>query len=181
MICRNPVSCFEPRIKKVISLLRAIEDNLCKANITEWMLEALEALKDEILLYDNYSLNGITDAARSAYCAIAVECTIKYLSVSSTNPNYFKAVEKIWLVRVHAMEPSSSRKGSLLFSDELKQWKSDFEASLLDLRARDRLTPDGSRRDALQKVEVFMERACELLDPSFVESLFKLQTNQVNQ
>jgi hypothetical protein len=79
------------------------------------------------------------------------------------------------------MEPSSSRKGSLLFSDELKQWKSDFEASLLDLRARDRLTADGSRRDALQKVEVFMERACELLDPSFVESLFKLQTNQVNQ
>jgi hypothetical protein len=159
MIYRNPVSSFEPRIKKVISLLR-----------------------DEILLlYDNYSLNGITDAARSAYCAIAVECTVKYLSVSSTNPNYFEAVQKIWLVRVHAMEPSSSRKESLLFSHELKQWKSHFEASLFDLRVRDRLTADDSRRDALQKVEVFFEQACELLDPSFVESLFKLQTNQVNQ
>jgi hypothetical protein len=79
------------------------------------------------------------------------------------------------------MEPSSSRKESLLFSHELKQWKSHFEASLFDLRVRDRLTADDSRRDALQKVEVFFERACELLDPSFVESLFKLQTNQVNQ
>ncbi|MCI71772.1 hypothetical protein A2U01_0093035 [Trifolium medium] len=33
-----------------------------------------------------------------------------------------------------------------------------------------------SRKDALQKVEVFFERARELLDPSLVESVFKLLT-----
>ena len=67
------------------------------------------------------------------------------------------------------MEPSVTREGSLLFSEELKQRSKDIEASLRDSKVRERLVNLNSRRDAIQKLKVCLAEAWQDLGPSFLE------------
>ena len=130
-----PLSDFDSRLQKTL-LLRTLQDHLFAVSVPESVLETLELL-EELHRRDDGAL--ITAAAMSAaYCAIAVDCTLKHLLVElHNNPAYLGAVNRIWRGRVRHM--SGSREGSLLLSLELERWRTDIETSLLDSLVRERL------------------------------------------
>ncbi|XP_061368411.1 uncharacterized protein LOC133311384 [Gastrolobium bilobum] len=161
IISRIPVSDTDSRFKKTL-LLRTLQDNLSTASISESMLETLELL-EELYRCDGSPINA---AMNAAYCAVAVECTLKYLEL---DPAYLNAVERIWRGRVRYMEASASGDGSLLFSEELKRWRSEIEASLLDSEVMERLGSMNTRRDAIHKLKVFLGEAWANMGPPFLE------------
>lgn len=160
---RMSVSDNCSRLKKTI-LLQTLQDELySKASTSEWMLEALEVMETLLLSEDSCS-NQITATMKDAYCAIAVECTIKYLEVETCNPAYRQAVERIWKGRVQKMEPSSEREGSFLFSPELKRWKTIIVVSLLNPTYVDMFASiTHPRRDALKKLKLYLDEALQNL------------------
>jgi hypothetical protein len=144
---------------KIAIILRTLEDQLRKASIHEWMLELLEVLEQLFLLHSKPTTTFFQDA----YCAIAVDSTLKYLHVTTSRPNYLQAVETIWYGRVHHMEMSWQ---SDLFSHELENWKTQIRNSLLDPRIMKNLACiPNTRRNALQKLEVFLVEAWDNLGP----------------
>nr|QSD99783.1 MYB family transcription factor [Melilotus albus] len=176
---------------KIAIILRTLEDELLlRASIPEWMLELLEVL-EKLLLLHYCGSNPITNAMKSAYCAIAVECTLKYLELKTTpNPSYSKAVDRIWRVRVGNMEeeeeeePSSSSAGetSFLLSHHLKIWNTQIQASLLDSGVMEKLSSiPNNRREAIQKLKLFLEETWQNLAPSFLESLAHEEEEEENQ
>lgn len=156
LIRETRVSNFDSRGKKAI-LLKILEDWLSKASIEEWMLEALE------LLEEVYRSEGslISPAMATAYCSVAVDCTLRHLEIKVSHyPAYLKAVERIWRPRFHYMD-SASAEGCSLFSDELKQWRSEIEASISDSRVMYRLTAlaasVNTRRNAINNLKDFLD------------------------
>ncbi|XP_058784724.1 uncharacterized protein LOC131659566 [Vicia villosa] len=163
VISRTSLSHTDDRTKKTI-ILRALEDALSEAFIPESMLEFLEVLEKLLLHRESSNSNLISAAMKAAYCSIAVESTLKYLEAGTSNPRYGKAVKRIWKGKVHDMQSEGS---SFLLSDELKQWKSEIENSLLDGGVLEKLASMGStRRDAIRKLRAFLAEAWENLGPS---------------
>jgi hypothetical protein len=107
----------------MVILLKSLEDHLFKASISEDMLEILEVLEKHLL----DGSNSITTTMKSAYCRVAVECTLKYLEAKASHPTYLQAVDRIWRGRILAIASHVSH----LFSDDLKNWKTEIENSLL--------------------------------------------------
>ncbi|XP_047168589.1 telomere repeat-binding protein 3-like [Vigna umbellata] len=159
------VSDLDFRIKKIF-LLKTLQNDFSSHSITETLLKTLELL-EEVFRCD---ASPVTATMSAAYCAVAVECTIKYLQVNLYNHNapYLRAVNRIWQLRIPQMIGSGSREGSLLFSVELEQWRKDIETSLLDLQVRERLASIDTRRDAIIKFRAFLEEAWTVMDSSFV-------------
>lgn len=170
MLPASNLSNTDPRFKKTV-LLKILEEDFFTATIPESMLETLEVI-EELNRRDG---SPVSPAMSAAYCAIAVECTLKYLQVEvsiSKNPAYHDAVERIWRGRVRHMEPfasGSGGEGSLLFSAELKRWKNDIEASLVDSQLRERFAEMNTRRDAINKLKAYFAEAWADLGPSFLE------------
>ncbi|XP_027335759.1 uncharacterized protein LOC113849788 isoform X2 [Abrus precatorius] len=161
-----PLSAADSRLKKTL-LLRTLQSLLLKASLSETTLQIFELLED---LNRNDSV-PVTDSMRRAYCAVAVECTVKYLAASSDDPagEYFDAVRRIWRGRVAGMGVEGRR--SELVSGELSQWGEDIEAALWDPRVCERLASLNSRREALKEVRGFLEEAWEMMGPSFLDSV----------
>ncbi|XP_027353908.1 uncharacterized protein LOC113864424 isoform X2 [Abrus precatorius] len=165
----------DSRLKKTI-LLKTLQHYLSTVSIAESILQTLEILEELLRLEGS----PITAAMSAAYCAVAVECTLKYLQLElNDNPAYHGAVERIWRGRVRWMDPSmnASREGSLLFSAELKRWRNDIEASLLDSRLRERLASSRTRRNAVRKLKVYLAEAMQNLGPSFLEVAASMPAN----
>ncbi|CAK8569339.1 unnamed protein product [Lathyrus sativus] len=174
LISRISLSNTDYRTKITI-ILRTLQDALSEAFIPECMLQILEVLEKLLLRCDssNSNSNSISAAMKAAYCSIAVECTLKYLEVGTSNPSYGIAVKRIWKGRVQDMQSEGS---SFLLSDELKQWKIEIENSLLDEKVMEKLcSVPNTRRDAIRKVQAFLGEAWENLGPSFLESAAKNQ------
>ncbi|XP_040870620.1 telomeric repeat-binding factor 2 isoform X1 [Glycine max] len=169
-----PLSDFDSRLQKTL-LLRTLQDHLFAVSVPESVLETLELL-EELHRRDDGAL--ITAAAMSAaYCAIAVDCTLKHLLVElHNNPAYLGAVNRIWRGRVRHM--SGSREGSLLLSLELERWRTDIETSLLDSLVRERLASIDTRRDAVVKLRDYLMEAWTDLGPSFLELAALAQINK---
>ncbi|KAK7409773.1 hypothetical protein VNO78_00075 [Psophocarpus tetragonolobus] len=161
---RIPVSDADSRLKKTI-LIKTLQDHLSTVSIAEPILQTLELL-EELHRRDAYP---ITASMTAAYCAVAVECTLKYLQVElhDDNPAYLSAVNRIWRGRVRHM--NGSGEGSLLLSEELKRWKSDIESSLTDSQVRQRLASIDARRDAIVKLKLYLAEALANLGPSFLQ------------
>ncbi|XP_058780923.1 uncharacterized protein LOC131655030 isoform X2 [Vicia villosa] len=171
-ISKISLSNTDYRTKKTM-ILRTLEDALSEAFIPEYMLQIFEVLEKLLLCRDssnpNSNSNSIAAAMKAAYCSIAVESTLKHLDAGTSNPMYGKAVKRIWKDRVHDMHNEGS---SFLLSDELKEWKSEIEKSLLDGEVRKKLASiPFTRRDAIVKVQAFLAEAWEDLGPSFLESV----------
>ncbi|XP_061356953.1 uncharacterized protein LOC133301342 isoform X2 [Gastrolobium bilobum] len=164
-----PLSGADNRLKKTL-LLRTLQSHLLKASLTETALEIFEVLED----LDRNDAVPVTDAMRQAYCAVAVECTVKYLAASPDESagEYFGAVRRIWRGRVTEMTAEGRRSG--LFSGELTRWRDDIEAALWDHGVSERLASLNSRRDALKKVKVYLNEAWEIMGPSFLDSVATL-------
>lgn len=172
MISRISLSHANPRIKKTF-ILRALQDALSRPFIPEFMLPIFEVLEKLLRSRDSSNSNSIRAAMKAAYCSIAVECTLTYLAAGPSNPSYRKAVNRIWKRRVHRMQNEGT---SFLLSDELNQWKSEIEKSLLDGEVMKKLASiPFTRRDAVVKVQAFLAEARQNLGPSFLQSVAKKQ------
>ncbi|KAK7302166.1 hypothetical protein RJT34_13047 [Clitoria ternatea] len=175
LIFKIPISNPDFRLKKTL-LLKTLQHHLSSISISESLLRILELLEELHRLH----ASPITPAMAAAYCSVAVECTLKFLQFElHNNPTYINAVQRIWRRRIRHMDPSEdpSGVGSLMFSDELNRWRNDIEASVLDLRARERLASVDSRRDAIQKLKVYLEEAWANVGPSFLEIATSMHPN----
>jgi len=151
-----PLSGADSRLKKTL-LLRVLQTHILNASISEASLQILEHL-EEIYRDDGVS---ISNAMRSAYCAVAVECTVKYLINSPEDPSgeYFSAVRRIW----------RGRRGSGLVSDGFVQWGEEIEGALWDVRVAERLVGLNTRRDAVVEVKRFLKEAWGSMGDSFLD------------
>ncbi|XP_027190658.1 uncharacterized protein [Cicer arietinum] len=161
-----PVSAADSRLKKTL-LLRILQTQHLKASLSEMSLHILEQLEE---LHCNDAV-PVPDAMRSAYCAVAVDSTVKYLISSPEDPSgeYFSAVRRIWRGRVVKLSALERRSG--IFSDELIQWAEDIEAALWDVRVSERLVGLNTRRDAMNEVKRYLKEAWGLMGPSFLDSM----------
>ena len=175
---RFPVSGFDSRLKKTF-LLKTLEDHLSTLSITASLLKTLELL-EELLRRD---ASPVTATMTAAYCAVAVDCTVKYLQVKlhHHNPAYLRAVKRIWRARVPHMKGSASREGSLMLSPELERWRTDIEASLSDSQVRERLASTYSGRDAIVKLKAFLAEAWADLGPPFLQLAASMHANRARQ
>jgi telomeric repeat-binding factor 2 len=151
----------------MVILLKSLEDHLFKASISEDMLEILEVLEKHLL----DGSNSITTTMKSAYCRVAVECTLKYLEAKASHPTYLQAVDRIWRGRILAIASHVSH----LFSDDLKNWKTEIENSLLVINKFVSL-PD-IRMEALHKVQMFFDEAWDNFCASFLHPAAQIVTD----
>ncbi|MED6152188.1 hypothetical protein PIB30_089475 [Stylosanthes scabra] len=159
------LSGADPNLKKTL-LLRTLRSQLCNASITETALEILEQIEE----IDRNDAVQILNSMRRAYCAVAVECTVKYLASSydgTPSGEYLSAVTRIWRGRVEELEHRKSD----LFSGEIAQWRDDIEAALFDTRVSERLAKLNTRNDAFSEVRSYLQEVWETMGPSFLESV----------
>ncbi|KAL2324018.1 hypothetical protein Fmac_023076 [Flemingia macrophylla] len=170
-----PRSDFDSHLKKAF-LVKFLQHYLSTVSIGEVILHILEMLEE----FHRADGSPVTAAMRAAYCAVAVECTLKYLQVEvDKNPFYSRAVEKIWRYKVSRMKSSGCCEGSFMYSEELKQWKSDIETSLSDSQVRERLASIDTRREAINKLRVYLAEALVGLGPFFPEVEASVHTDKV--
>lgn len=159
-------------------MLKFLEDKLLsKASIDEWMLEFLEVFEKLLLIdcNDPSNPNPISDAMKSAYFYIAVECTVKYLETGGKS-NYLKAaVDRIWNRRFQKLE-----EGSYLLSPKWRLWKTLINDSLVDSQTMLRLASlSNTRKKAIKEVQRFLVDARNsLVGPSFLYSVAAPAQNQ---
>ncbi|XP_024171868.1 uncharacterized protein LOC112177853 [Rosa chinensis] len=147
------------RLKKTI-LLRTIESAIYDdASVSEAILEALESIE----ALDRGQGFHTTEAMRAAYCAVATECTVKFLVCFGRK--YIEAVDRIWRGRVRVLEESE---GSELVSAELKERKYEVEAAIWDRNVSKKLARMNTRNDALRLVGEYVEEAWALIGPPFL-------------
>jgi hypothetical protein len=161
-----PHSAADSRLK-IALLLRTLQTSLLNASLSETSLEILEHLEN---LYHNDAI-PILDAMRSAYCAVAVESTVKYLITCPESPSgeYFFAVRRIWRERVDKLSEEGRR--SELLSDELVQWGQEVEAALWDATVSERLVGLNTRRDAMNEMKRFLKEAWGGIGLSYIDSM----------
>ncbi|PNX90783.1 hypothetical protein L195_g046910, partial [Trifolium pratense] len=161
-----PQSTADSRLK-IALLLRTLQTSLLNASLSETSLEILEHLES---LYHNDAI-PILDSMRSAYCAVSVESTVKYLIASPEGPSgeYYSAVRRIWHERVEKLSGEGRR--SELLSDELDQWRQEVEAALWHVRVSERLVGLNTRRDAMNEMKRFLKEAWETIGLSYIDSV----------
>ncbi|XP_014499426.1 uncharacterized protein LOC106760514 [Vigna radiata var. radiata] len=137
-------------------LLKIIQNDLLSSHsisISDNHLKILDYL-EELFLRDAVPVPATISAA---YCAVAVECTVKYLRLNLPhNLFYLRAVKRIWRLSTAHM-----REGSLLFSVELEEWRNYIETSLLDSQVKELLASMDTRGSAIIKLRAFFDEACK--------------------
>nr|XP_023913427.1 uncharacterized protein LOC112025000 isoform X1 [Quercus suber] len=158
-----PVSGADSRFKKTV-LLRTIRSEIADASVTETTLQTLELIEE----MDRSEGVEIRDSLKAAYCAVAVECTVKYLLGSpDKHGEYFEAVKRVWRGRIGNLEKYGKTE---LVTDELTRWRDDLELALWEANTAKRLTKLNTRTEALRALRVFLGEAWALMGPSFLES-----------
>ncbi|KAF3454805.1 hypothetical protein FNV43_RR05253 [Rhamnella rubrinervis] len=155
----------DSRLKKTV-LLRDIDCELSDASVSEKILENLEILEE----LDHRQGFETLDSMKDAYCAVALECTVKYLVVDTTG-KYLEAVKRIWRGRISQMEKSGK---CHLITDELKQRREEVEAAIWDASLSKKLSAMNTRNDAVRLVDVYLGEAWALMGPAFLELAARL-------
>ncbi|KAE8039415.1 hypothetical protein FH972_011827 [Carpinus fangiana] len=157
-----PVSGADSLFKKT-ALLRTIQAEISDALLTETTLDNLEVMED----LDRDDGAEISEALKAAYCAVAVECTVKYLAGrGDRHGKYFEAVKRVWRGRVGGLERSGR---SELVTGELRRWGDDVEAAVWDEKVARRLLKVNTRNEALEAVRVYMTEAGALMGLTFLQ------------
>ncbi|KAF7817276.1 uncharacterized protein G2W53_031245 [Senna tora] len=165
-----PISVMDSRVRKTM-FLRSIQSEVSSASITESILDTFEMIEE----LDRVDGIAITETMKQAYCAVAVECTIRYLDTSPDDNNnnqrfYSEAVERIWRSRIRQMEAATaSGEGSDLWTAELKNWGDEIDAAFWDSEVHKRLVFINSRQIALRKVRVYLAETWQIMGPPFLE------------
>ncbi|XP_068338332.1 uncharacterized protein [Pyrus communis] len=163
-----PFSDQDYRLKKTV-LLRTIECEVYEASVSESILETLETIED----LDIREGISTTESMKAAYCAVATECTVKFLVGFMGKPSgkYLEAVDRIWRGRVGVLERSGR---SQLVSAELRHRMDEVEAGVWDLRVSKKLSRMNTRNDALRLLAVYVKAALALLGPPFITWAIRL-------
>lgn len=175
-----PVPDQDLRLKKTV-LLRAIESEISEAVVTDKLLEIFEMIEQ----LDKNEGVEIMESMKAAYCAVAVECTVKFLLPECTmyspvgdidkHGRYSNAVRRIWRGRVTELQRCGK---SELVSRELKAWKDEIEASFCDKNVRKTLMKMNTRYDALKLTTDYLGEAWAVLGPSFLQLSASLMDNR---
>ncbi|KGN46758.1 uncharacterized protein LOC101205896 isoform X2 [Cucumis sativus] len=168
-----PISDKDFRLTKTV-LLGSIESEIFEAVATEKLLQTFECIEQ----LDKAEGLAIMESMKAAYCAVAVECTVKFLLVEGIQKDgrYCDAVSRIWSGRVTNLERSGKSK---LVSRELKAWKDEFELSLCDKNVRLKLVHMNTRYDALKLTRDYLTEAWAVIGPSFIQLSASLMDKRV--
>ncbi|XP_054776809.1 uncharacterized protein LOC129285980 [Prosopis cineraria] len=163
-----PLSNINSRLRKTI-VLRDMQSEVATTSLTENLLVCLEVI-EEINRLDGIAISA---AMKEAYCAVAVECTVKYLDAcpdKNTCGLFDDAVNRIWRGRVRQMmEAVASGKKIDLFTAELIGWKDVIESARWDREVCERLTNMNTRQNAFNKVRVYLKETWASMGPAFLE------------
>jgi len=152
-----PLKDDDNRLKKTL-LLRKIEFDVSNAAISEKLLDLLEIIEE----LDHREGKSASDSMKAAYCAVAVDCTVRFLDENvERNGKYFEAVKRVWRERVCKIEG--------LASDESKQKMVEIEAALWDSNACGKLLRMNTRSEALKLVRVYLAEEWRSMGPTFLE------------
>ncbi|XP_028752563.1 uncharacterized protein LOC114712251 isoform X2 [Neltuma alba] len=172
-----PVSGISSRLWKILAL-RAIQSEVDTESFTENSLECLEVIEE----IDRLDGIAIAEAMKEAYCAVAVECSIRYLeSCPDKNSRglFDDAINRIWRGRVRKMiEAMALGKRSHLFTAELIEWKDVIESARWDAEACGRLMNMNTRQNALDKARVYLKETWTSMGPSFLELVANLSKDK---
>ncbi|XP_030496626.2 uncharacterized protein LOC115712485 [Cannabis sativa] len=168
-----PVPNNDLRLNK-IALLRTIEGEVSDAMVTETILEKLE-LVEALDSRQESGAAAMADSMKGAYCAVALECTVKFLVSGGGKPGekYLNALNRVWRGRVRQLEMSGKSK---LFTKELKRCWDEVEAAISDNSVCKKFLVMNTRNEAVRLVLEYLKEAWALLGPSFVEWAAKLTT-----
>ncbi|XP_057952442.1 uncharacterized protein LOC131146705 [Malania oleifera] len=157
-----PVSDRNPRLKKTL-LLRSIKSETSKGSISEKLLNYLEFIEE----LDHTEGVVISESMKDAYCAVAVDCTVKCLEGKVDNRGkYFEAVLRIWKERICDLEKSGAND---LVSEQLRTWRDEIEAAVWDTTVCKMILRMNTRNNALVLLEVYLTEAWEQMGPCFLE------------
>ncbi|CAN4098665.1 unnamed protein product [Withania somnifera] len=154
-----PLPNDNSNLKKSL-LLRKIESEISNGTVTEKILEFLELIEE--LEYQE----GVeaTEVMKAAYCAVAVECTVKFLN--SEKGKYFEAVRRIWKRRINLMEKMENVG---FVSDDLWNWRDEIEAALWGDRCAESVIRRSKGVFAVEDVKVFVREAKERFGTPFLD------------
>ncbi|CAL5386295.1 unnamed protein product [Camellia sinensis] len=158
-----PLSNDDSSLNKAM-LLRRIESEIATGSVSEKVLEFLERIEE----LDHEEGFTTSEAMKSAYCAVAVDCSVRFLEESEEykEGKYFDAVRRIWKGRVWNME-RLDKVG--LVSDELLGWKDEIEAAVWDASVCENVRMKKRGNAALEAVRLYVVEAWESMGPSFLE------------
>lgn len=137
------------------TVLRSIFGEIEDAMVSEKILDYLETIGE----VDRLQGLCILESMKKAYCTVAVECTVRYLSIDSNSKGkYVEVVERIWRNRIRNLEKSRI---SELLSDELTEAWEEIEAAVWDENVCSRLRERNTRNSALISVIAYLEECSE--------------------
>ncbi|GAB2287131.1 hypothetical protein Dimus_021517 [Dionaea muscipula] len=158
-----PIENSDSRLKKTL-LLRRIESEASNASVSEKILEFLERIEE----LDHREGRSASEAMKAAYCAVAVDCTVRFLEEKvEKNSKYFETVKRIWRGRVGNME--KVRNGDGLVSQQLMRWKEDIEDAGWDPRVREKISMMNTGDEALKVIRVYLAEAWDEMGPAFLQ------------
>ncbi|KAK6145209.1 hypothetical protein DH2020_022029 [Rehmannia glutinosa] len=150
-------------------LLRKLQSEVSRNSISESILELLEQLEE---IEFQQGSETVSDAMRRAYCAVAVECTVRLLVTGDDGDNsskfkFFEAVKRVWRSRVGRMEKTVENGG--LGSEELRVWKDEIEAAVWEDSVCESIVKKSDGVNAVEAVKTYLREEREKMGPSFLE------------
>ncbi|KAF9670931.1 hypothetical protein SADUNF_Sadunf13G0120500 [Salix dunnii] len=165
-----PLSNTSPRLKKSI-LLRQIDADIEDGSVSEKTLDAIETVEQ----LDRNEGDLILDSMKNAYCAVAVECTVKYMLGNlqrARKGKFLEAVERVWKKRVGGLK----REGrSELVTGKLMKCFEEMEVALKDDGVAKRWLKRNTRNEAVEMVRVYLGEAVAVCGPVFVEMVARME------
>lgn len=163
-----PLPNNNPNLKKTL-LLKKLESEVSRHIISESPLELLEQLEEIEFRQGNET---VSDAMKRAYCAVAVECTVKLLETRDDGDNgskfkFFEAVKRVWRGRIGRMEKVVEKGG--LGSELLWVWKDEIEAAVWDDSVCESVVKKSEGVNAVETVNAYLREEREKMGPSFLE------------
>ncbi|KAL6499890.1 hypothetical protein OROGR_027800 [Orobanche gracilis] len=173
-----PLRNDNTHLKKML-LLRKLESEASRSSISEGVLELLEQLEELEFRQGNET---VSEAMKRAYCAVAVECTVKLLENRENERNsskfkFFEAVKRVWRGKIGRMEKMVEKGG--LCSEELSAWKDEIEAAVWEDSICESVVKKSEGVDAVESVKAYTREEREKMGPSFLELVAERVKNDV--
>ncbi|KAL8516443.1 hypothetical protein ACS0TY_014921 [Phlomoides rotata] len=155
----------KPNLKKSV-LLKKLESDLLLNSVSITTLELLEQLEETEFLLGNET---VSDIMKQAYCAAAVECTVKNLKAEDEGKrfNFFETVRILWKGKIAKMKINVEKGG--LGSEALWEWKDEIEAALWDDDATERIVKKSEEINGVEAVNAYIREERQKRGPSFLE------------
>lgn len=165
-----PLSNTSPRFKKTL-LLRQIDADIEDGSVSEKTLDAIEMVEQ----IDRNEGDLIMDSMKNAYCAVAVECTVKYMLGNlqrARKGKFLEAVERVWKKRVAGLKREGKSK---LVTGKLMKCFEEMEVALKDDVVAKRWLKMNTRNEAAEMVRIYLGEAVAVIGPVLVEMVARME------